>query len=99
MKPNWEAVAEALKTASGIAWDGCHKIYVLMDDEQVKKMVDYGYAYDYVLSADNFTDEELLDQVQRWFIDSCGLRFVESVASVPEHANPNSGFITLVPQN
>jgi hypothetical protein len=42
-----------LPHAKAIAFDGCHKIYVLMDNEQVTKMTGYGYGddgYDDVLA-------------------------------------------------
>ena len=31
-------VFNSVQEAKAIAWDTCHKIYVLMDDEQVQKM-------------------------------------------------------------
>ena len=36
---------EYLSTAAGIAWDGCHKIYVLMDNEQIEQMRGFGVIF------------------------------------------------------
>ena len=38
-----ELVTERVSEAKAIAWDTCHKIYVLMDNEQVELMREYGY--------------------------------------------------------
>ena len=62
---NFDKVEEALETARGIAWDTCHKIYVLMDDEQMAQMVEYGY--DTLIYADTTTPSKMLDEVIRWF--------------------------------
>jgi len=41
---SFDLVKERVVDAKAIAWDTCHKIYVLMDDEQVELM--RGYEYD-----------------------------------------------------
>ena len=90
-----------LPHAKGIAFDGCHKIYVLMDKEQVEKMTGYGYGDDegsYLLTADKMSKAEMLDTLETWFADSCGLRFIHGVSSVPEGTDPNEGFTDLIPQ-
>ena len=91
---DWNKVEEALKTARGIAFDSCHKIYVLMDDEQMAQMVSYGYEI--LIYADTTTPAEMFDEVFRWYEDSCALRFVEAVTTNPD--DPNDGFVTLIPQ-
>jgi hypothetical protein len=91
---NFDKVEEALETARGIAWDTCHKIYVLMDDEQMDLMKTY--EYDPLISADTTTPSEMLDEVIRWYEDSCGLRFVQAVTSNP--TDPNEGFVSLIAQ-
>ena len=88
-----------LPHAKGIAFDGCHKIYVLMDNEQVEKMTGYGYGDDegsYLLTADKMSKAEMLDTLERWFADSCGLRFINAVSTVD--GDPNEGFTDLIPQ-
>jgi len=90
-----------LPHAKGIAFDGCHKIYVLMDKEQVEKMTGYGYGDDYgsyLLTADKMSKAEMLDTLETWFAESCSLRFINAVSSVPEGTDPNEGFTDLIPQ-
>jgi hypothetical protein len=91
----------ALKDAKGIAFDGCHKIYVLMDNEQVAKMTTYGYGDDegsYLLTADKMSKGEMADTLANWFAESCSLRFIHGVSSVPEGTDPNEGYTDLIPQ-
>lgn len=90
----WDTVEAALADAKGIAFDTCHKIYVLMDDEQMALMKEYGY--DPLISAEEHTTDELLDIVMGWYEQSCMLRFVQGVRT--NHADPNEGFDDLIPQ-
>lgn len=83
-----------LQDAKGIAWDTCHKIYILMDDEQMTLMEEY--EYDPLISSKDMTPEEMFDTVYDWYYDSCGLRFIEAVHTNRE--DPNEGFVTIVPQ-
>ena len=39
----WGAVESAVCDARGIAFDGCHKIYIMMDDAQMVQMAEYCY--------------------------------------------------------
>ena len=90
-----------LPHAKGIAFDGCHKIYVLMDKEQVEKMTGYGYGDDYgsyLLTADKMSKAKMLETLETWFAESCSLRFIQGVSSVPEGTDPNEGFTDLIPQ-
>jgi hypothetical protein len=91
------AVETALSTAKAIAFDGCHKIYILMDDEQVKTWTSYGYG-------DGTDDSKLLTvesprvalaYVRDWYEASCFLRFVNSVRTT---ADPYDGYDQLIPQ-
>jgi hypothetical protein len=94
MAASWDKVEVAVQMAKGIAFDTCHKIYVLMDDEQMVAMK--GYGYDPLLSADDLTPSEMLETIQDWYADSCGLRFVSAVRTVG--GDPNEGFISLIEQ-
>jgi hypothetical protein len=85
---------EYTASAKAIAWDNCHKIYILMDDEQVELMRQYGY--DPLITSDEMTPEQMLEQVLDWYEDSCGLRFVNAVHTNP--SDPNEGFIDIIPQ-
>jgi hypothetical protein len=90
---NFDLVAERIGDAKAIAWDTCHKIYLLMDDEQVALMREYGY--DPLITYDEQTNSEMLETVKKWYEDSCGLRFIDAVTTTAE---PNEGFETLIGQ-
>jgi hypothetical protein len=91
---DWKLVEGALHEARGIAFDTCHKIYVLMDDAQMAQMRVAGY--DPLLSADDLTPHEMLSTIQKWYAASCDLRFVQAVRTVA--GDPNEGFDTLIAQ-
>lgn len=91
----WDDVEQALLDgAKGIAFDNCHKIYVLMDDEQMDQMKEY--EYDPLISAEGHTTDELLSTLMEWYENSCMLRFIQSVRT--NHVDPNAGFGDLIPQ-
>ena len=92
---NLELVKERVSEAKAIAWDTCHKIYVLMDDEQVELM--RGYEYDPLITKEEMTSEEMLLTLEKWYEGSCGLRFIEAVST--NHIDPNAGFESLVEQD
>lgn len=98
MSANWEPVKAALKNARGIAWDGCHKIYVLMDDRQVAEMRSYGYGEDddgsKLVGPAHHEWPLRLDIVQNWYDSSCPLKFVNSVKS----PGRNEDFVGLIEQ-
>ena len=87
-------VEERVSEAKAIAWDTCHKIYVLMDDEQVELM--RGYEYDPLITDREQTPEEMLITLKDWYASSCGLRFIQAVST--NHENPNAGFESLIGQ-
>ena len=87
-------VKERISEAKAIAFDTCHKIYLLMDNEQVELM--RGYGYDPLITKEDATPDVMLATLQEWYEDSCGLRFIEAVST--NHENPNAGFETLIGQ-
>ncbi len=91
---NANLVRNRISEAEAIAWDNCHKIYILMDTEQVDLM--RGYGYDPLITTDQMSTNEMFGLVQEWYEDSCDLRFIEAVST--NHINPNAGFETLVSQ-
>lgn len=91
---SWDLVAERVESASGIAWDGCHKIYVLMDSVQMELM--HGYGYDPLVRAEWTTPEKMLELLRDWYDESCGLRFISAVTTNDE--DPNAGFEDLIAQ-
>ena len=87
----WEAVKTYAKDAKLIAYDGCHKIYLAMDDESADDFRD-----DYDCIFEKLSPKSFYEIVKEWYEDSCGLRFVNAVWDKPE--NPNDGFVTLIAQ-
>jgi hypothetical protein len=97
----WEVVEESLNDAKAIAFDGCHKIYVLLDHSQVHQMAIYGYGYDEgtrLVHAIGSDKDEMLKTLKSWYNDSCALRFIDSVETVREGEDQNKGFASLIPQ-
>jgi hypothetical protein len=92
---DWTDTEFAVDDAKGIAFDTCHKIYVLMDTEQVEQMREY--EYELIHTSEEMTPSQMLATLKEWFEKSCPLRFIQSVATVPD-GNPNSGFETLIEQ-
>lgn len=88
-----DRVEYACQEAKAIAWDTCHKIYILLDDEQVRLMRSYGY--DPIITSDEMSPAEMAAKIDEWYEESCGLRFVNSVETKP---NPNDGFETIIGQ-
>jgi hypothetical protein len=73
-----------------VAWDGCHKIYLALDETEAKFFRD---EYPHVVEGDH---NEKLAAVSRWWDESCGLRFVSGVRH--NAVDPNAGFTDIVPQ-
>jgi hypothetical protein len=91
---NSNLVRNRISEAEAIAWDNCHKIYILMDTEQVELM--RGYGYDPLITADQMSADEMFEVVEDWYENSCSLRFIEAVST--NDIDPNAGFETLSPQ-
>jgi hypothetical protein len=97
----WFDVQGELDEAKGIAFDGCHKIYILMDHAQVHEMAGYGYGHDdgsHLITEQSMTPAEMLVTIKKWYEGSCGLEFVQSVTTVREGEDPNKGFEDIIPQ-
>lgn len=96
----WQIVDLLLPRAHGIAWDGCHKIYVLLDDEQVRIQSSCGYGDDdhgsRLLTCDKASADEMGTTLRDWFDASCGLRFINAIETVS--GDPNGGFTDLIAQ-
>jgi hypothetical protein len=91
---------EYTNEAKGIAWDTCHKIYVLMDDEQVALQRSYGYGDepdpDSLITSEQMTGDEMRKQVMEWYRNSCGLKFISAVSTNPKFGN--DGWVHIVSQ-
>jgi hypothetical protein len=97
-----DKVDEYTSEAKGIAFDTCHKIYILMDDEQVKLQRSYGYGDendpDSLLTSEQLTPQEMTEKVIEWFQHSCGLRFISAVSSDKNVGHDGNGFINVIAQ-
>ena len=86
----FDPVREYCENAVLVATDGCHKIYLAMDDTEA----DWFRAnYEYIVEG---TPEEMLTTVIGWYETSCFLRFVNAVYHNED--DPNAGFISLIAQ-
>lgn len=75
---------EAAYKAEAVAFDGCHKIYFLMDQNQVTLSRSYGYGSDagtLLVTRYDLDARSLYHLAKGWYKDSCGLRFIQSVAT------------------
>ena len=83
---DWENVEYYATQAKGIAFDGCHKIYVLMDYEQVEQMEKWGYGKDdsYLFTDKHLSAEDMNATLRGWYERSCGLRFIEATSTGTE---------------
>ncbi len=91
-------VPDALVGAVSIAWEGCHKIYILMDEEQHEQMISWGYneSGSHLLRLDKIGFNSALEILRDWFEQSCGLRFINAVSTVK--GDPNLGFQDVIAQ-
>lgn len=86
----WSDIAHVLESAHAIASDECHRIYIVLDDEQVKSHQDYSL----LITRDEQTPSEMLNTVQTWFDSSCELRFIESVKTTADGKDEFTQLIT-----
>ena len=96
MQDYWSDVEYALNDAKLIAFDGCHKIYLAMDDIEAKWFADNYNGKDCDDRTFLGSPDEMLATIRTWWDESCGLRFVNAVSH--NEQDPNAGFVTLIPQ-
>ena len=92
----WAATREHVENALLIAFDGCHKIYLAMDEYEAKWFRDNynGEGCDdqtFVGSPD-----QMFDTLTKWYEESCSLKFINAVWR--NEADPNAGFVSLIDQ-
>jgi len=73
-QPHLSRVEDALDRAVSITWEGCHKVYIALDEKSHDTFI--GYGYDMVAVEDKV---EALHQLWEWFDVSCCLRFINAV--------------------
>lgn len=83
-------VEDAIQDAVLVAFDGCHKIYLAMDEDEAS-----WFRGNYEINVED-TPEVMLETVIGWYEESCFLRFVSAVRHNEE--DPNAGFTSLISQ-
>jgi len=85
-----DRVAEVIDDAVLVAWDGCHKIYLAMDETEAAF---FRSDYPHVVEAG---PETMTAAAADWWDESCSLRFISAVHHDAE--DPNRGFTDVVAQ-
>ena len=83
-------VRAVMEYAKLVAFDGCHKIYAAMDDEQAAW---FQNNYPHWFRG---TPEEMTKKLRGWFEESCSLRFIQTVTT--SWPDANEGFVSLIDQ-
>lgn len=97
MEDYWRDVENAMEYAHLVAFDGCHKIYLAMDEEQAEWFRNnYNGEDDNTDMNFSASSQKMLEKVREWYEGSCSLRFVQSVET--NKKDPNAGFKSLIPQ-
>lgn len=81
---DWSHVEDEVARAQGIAWDGCHKIYVLMDGAALGTQIDYGYRQNEEAGGSRLFlrgEVEFFSTIKEWWQESCCLKFITAVTS------------------
>lgn len=73
-----------------IAWDGCHKIYLALDEVEADW---FRENYEHTVEE---SPEFMLTMLGKWWEESCLLKFISGVRH--NEADPNAGFISLIGQ-
>ncbi len=90
LEEGWDAVSEYAEDAILAAWDGCHKIYLAMDEAEGEWFRE-NYA-EHIVEY----DDGIVETVKDWWDASCSLRFVSAVWRNED--DPNAGFVSLISQ-
>ena len=82
MKPDHylNKLTKACKDAYSIMWDGCHKIYINLDEDSHIDAIDIGYEP--ILVDDH---KEARSTVQEWYDKACPLKFINAVKNENEY--------------
>ena len=93
-----EQVEQALEKAVAIVFDGCHKIYIALDEATADDFRGYGYEEGMVLvePGSKHSRDEAAAILREWWDMSCPLKFISTVRSTPD--DPNEGFNDIIRQ-
>jgi hypothetical protein len=87
----WNAVGLLIGDANLIAFDGCHRIYLAMDEIEADFFRDT-YAH----TVEGVAPNAMLKKLREWYESSCSLRFIQAVWH--DEYDPNDGFLSLISQ-
>ena len=73
-EPHYTKVKEAIIDSVGIAFGGCHKIYILADNDDCNEMLEMDYEVNLIHNVD-----EAIHQLLHWWNQSCGLQFINKI--------------------
>ena len=91
VKEGFKKLEKILPEAKGIEWDGCHRIYVLMDEGDMMG------GFEFLVRADEATPTQMLETLKEWWDQSCKWRFIMCMAT--SAANPRDiDFVEIIPQ-
>ena len=96
MEDYWSDVEYAVDGAHLIAFDGCHKIYLAMDEHEAQWFRENYNGKECDDRTFEGTAEAMLEKLKEWYEGSCPLRFIQSVER--NEKDPNAGFKSLIPQ-
>ena len=74
-----------------VAWDGCHKIYMALDQSEANSLKRYEYPH--IVEGDKL---DMLVALTRWWDASCSLRFINAIRYRPDGGGTE--FIDVIPQ-
>lgn len=89
----WKAVSTHVENCVLIAFDGCHKIYLAMDETEA-----YSFRTNegYESVIENNGDNNLMDILDDWYNISCSLKFINAVWT--SYPDANDGYVSLISQ-
>ncbi len=96
MEDYWSDVKEEVRYAKSISFDGCHKIYLAMDETQAQWFKENYNGAECDDRTFEGTAEHMLDLLKNWYENSCSLKFIQSVTT--NEVDANEGFKDLIPQ-
>lgn len=86
-----DEIEAAVFGSDSIAFDGCHKIYIMRDSIGTQQMQEY--EYEHVVPIENVS--EAVAKVVGWYEDSCGLKFINLVTDAGKE---NEDYYSVIAQ-
>lgn len=96
------AIRDAVDAAHGLAYDGCHKMYILDAVDETDSMRRLGYSH--VVEIADIGPAAAVDQLEAWTRHSfetakCGLAFITRVGDFSQFAEENEAYSDVVGQS